>query len=151
MQRLFKVAEEDQEEAGRILETYLKKRVKDMMYQARVEAVKEYYRTLGEELDDKLACPIELEYDRYLKGKIKWCPAEVWPELCRYWCSKEFLAKRKRGQKARLESDDIVQNHEGSRPFTKTQQHIVCMCIFFDILLMEAYFFINSSFNYLLL
>ena len=93
MQRLFKVAEEDQEEADHILETYLKKRVRDMMYQACVEAVKEYYRTLGQELDDKLAYPIELEYDRYLKSKIKWCPAKVWPELCRYWCSKEFLAK----------------------------------------------------------
>jgi hypothetical protein len=31
-----------------------------------------YYRTLGQELGDKLACPIKLEYDQCLKGKIKW-------------------------------------------------------------------------------
>ena len=69
MQRLFKVAEEDQEEADRILETYLKKRVRDMMYQACVEAVKEYYRTLGQELDDKLAFPIELDMTNIWKAR----------------------------------------------------------------------------------
>ncbi|CAN6173777.1 unnamed protein product [Urochloa humidicola] len=122
MQRLFEVAPEDQEEADRVLDNYLKKRVRDMMYQGRVDAVKEYYRTLKQELDNKLACPIVLEYEQYLKCKIKWCHPDVWPELCRYWCSKEFLDARMRGQKARCNSDDAAQNHGGSRPFTETQQ-----------------------------
>jgi hypothetical protein len=43
-----------------ILETYLKKLVRDMMYQARVEAGNGYYTILGQQLDDKQACPIEL-------------------------------------------------------------------------------------------
>jgi hypothetical protein len=43
MQRLFQV-EEDQAEADRVLDNYLKKRVRDMMYQARVDCVKAYYR-----------------------------------------------------------------------------------------------------------
>nr|TKV97755.1 hypothetical protein SEVIR_9G516100v2 [Setaria viridis] len=66
-----------QEEADRFLETYLQKRVRDMMYQARVDAVKVY-------------------------SGVK--------------------LKRKRGQDARLNSDDTAQNHGGSRPFIETQQ-----------------------------
>ncbi|CAO2190482.1 unnamed protein product [Urochloa humidicola] len=121
--RLFEVAEEDKEEADRVLENYLKKRVKDMMYQARVDAVKEFYRQhRGQKLDDTLARPIELEYGQYIKGKLKWCNDEVWPELCRLWCSLDFLKKRKRGQLCRLSSEDTAQNHGGSRPFTETQQ-----------------------------
>ncbi|CAN6335189.1 unnamed protein product, partial [Urochloa humidicola] len=97
-----------------------------MMYQGRVEAVKAYYKTLNQELDDKLARPIVLEYEQYLKGKVSWCTPEVYPELCRYWCSKEFLDARMRGQNARLNSD-AVQNHGGSRPFTETQQVLETM------------------------
>ncbi|TVU33840.1 hypothetical protein EJB05_15652, partial [Eragrostis curvula] len=33
-----------------------------------------------------------------------------------------FKLKRKRGQESRLSSEDIAQNHGGSRPFTHTQQ-----------------------------
>jgi len=43
MQRLFEVAEDKQQEADRVLEIYLKKRVSDVMYQARVDSVKVYY------------------------------------------------------------------------------------------------------------
>jgi hypothetical protein len=53
MQRLFQV-EEDQAEVDRVLDNYLKKRVRDMMYQARVDCVKAYYRKRGESLDDTL-------------------------------------------------------------------------------------------------
>ncbi|CAL4896303.1 unnamed protein product [Urochloa decumbens] len=63
-------------------------------------------------------------------GKIKWVDDEVWPELCRYWCSQDFLKQRKRGQLARLaglNSDDIAQNHGGSRPFIETQQVLETM------------------------
>uniref|UniRef100_K4AKG0 Uncharacterized protein n=1 Tax=Setaria italica TaxID=4555 RepID=K4AKG0_SETIT len=69
-----------QEEADRILETYLQKRVRDMMYQARVDVVKVYY----------MARSIELEYQQYMDGKPNWCDDQVWPKLCAYWCSKDF-------------------------------------------------------------
>jgi hypothetical protein len=70
----------------------------------------------------------------------------VWPDLCRYRCSKIFLGKTKetRGKKDHLDSDDIAQN--------KSQTHnILYARIFFDILIMDAYFFVHSSFSYLLL
>ena len=82
-----------------------------MMYQARVDAVKVYYmKKLNQKIDDKLARPIELNYEEYLDGKQKWCSNAVWPKLCRYWCSENFLKKRKRGQESRFSSDDIAQN-----------------------------------------
>lgn len=121
--RLFEVNIGKEEEADRVLDTYLKKRVKDMMYQARVDAVKVYYmKKLNQKIDDKLARPIELNYEEYLDGKQKWCSNAVWPKLCRYWCSENFLKKRKRGQESRFSSDDIAQNHGGSRPFGETRQ-----------------------------
>ncbi|KAG0522218.1 hypothetical protein BDA96_07G017800 [Sorghum bicolor] len=93
------------------------------MYQARVDAVKVYYKdVLNQTLDDKLARPIELIYEQYLNGRVKWCKRVAWPSLCRHWCSEEFLTKRKRGQESRLSSDDIAQNRGGSRPFGETRQ-----------------------------
>ena len=103
-----------------------------MMYQARVDAVKVYYmKKLNQKIDDKLAWPIELNYEEYLDGKQKWCSNAVWPKLCRYWCSENFLKKRKRGQESRFSSDDIAQNHGGSRPFGETRQILVCGLFFF--------------------
>jgi hypothetical protein len=58
-----------------------------------VDDVKMYYnKKLNQKLDDKLARPIELKYEEYLEGKLKWCSKTVWPYLCRYWCSEEFQA-----------------------------------------------------------
>ncbi|CAL5091424.1 unnamed protein product [Urochloa decumbens] len=93
-----------------------------MMYQLRVAAVKRYYRNKDQPIDHKLACTIELEFDQYMEGQIKWCNDEVWPELCAYWCSQDYKDKRKIGQDCRLGSDDTAQNHGGSRPFIETQQ-----------------------------
>jgi tRNA A37 N6-isopentenylltransferase MiaA len=81
MQRLFQV-EEDQAEADRVLDNYLKKRVRDMMYQARVDCVKAYYRKRGESLDDTLASTMELEYEQYKVGMLEWFNDAVWPVLC---------------------------------------------------------------------
>ncbi|TVU38458.1 hypothetical protein EJB05_11829, partial [Eragrostis curvula] len=75
-----------------------------------------------QKLDDALARPIELEYEQYVDGRLQWCSEQDWPYLCRYWCSDNFKLKRKRGQESRLSSEDIAQNHGGSRPFTHTQQ-----------------------------
>ena len=121
LQHSFEVAREDQEEADRVLDNYLNKRVRDMMYQVHVDYVKEYYRTIGEPLDDTLARPIVLKYEQYLQGQIKWFDDAVWPKLCSYWCSDEFKGKRKTGLECRSSSTDIAQNHGGSRPFTETQ------------------------------
>ena len=131
MQRLFEVAEDNQQEADRVLVTYLKKRVSNVMYQARVDSVKVYYEKRDQILDDALARPIELEYEQYLDGRLKWCNDEVWPKLCRYWCSEEFKRKRKRGQACRLSCEDSAQNRGGSRPFTETQQVLVCSVMSF--------------------
>jgi len=71
---LFQVKREDQQEADRVLENYVRKKVKDILYQARVDAVKVYYKdVLKQNLDDKLARPIELTYEQYLNGRVKWC------------------------------------------------------------------------------
>ena len=131
MQRLFEVAEDNQQEANRVLVTYLKKRVSNVMYQARVDSVKVYYEKRDQILDDALARPIELEYEQYLDGRLKWCNDEVWPKLCRYWCSEEFKRKRKRGQACRLSCEDYAQNRGGSRPFTEIQQVLVCSIMSF--------------------
>ena len=125
MQRLFEVAEDNQQEADRVLVTYLKKRVSNVMYQARVDSVKVYYGKRDQILDDALARPIELEYEQYLDGRLKWCNDVVWPKLCRYWCLEEFKIKQRRGQACHLSCEDTAQNHGGSRPFTETQQVLV--------------------------
>jgi hypothetical protein len=136
MQRLFQVTAEDQQEADCVLEKGLKKRVKDMMYQARVDVVKEYYREIKhKEINDAVPCHIDLEYEQYKQGKLKWLNDEVWLLLCAYWCSDEYKVKRKRGQVSRSSSEDIAQNRGGSRPFTETQQVLVCMCIFLNVVL----------------
>jgi hypothetical protein len=41
-----------EEEANRVIDNYARKKVKDMLYQLRVDAVKLYYENQGEELDD---------------------------------------------------------------------------------------------------
>jgi hypothetical protein len=122
---LFQVEEEDQAEADRVLDNYLKKRVRDMMYQARVDCVKAYYRKRGESLDDTLARTMELEYEQYKVGRLEWFNDAMWPVLYVHWCL-EFKTKQKIGRECRFSSDDIAQNHGGSRPFTETQQVLVC-------------------------
>ncbi|TVU09102.1 hypothetical protein EJB05_42543, partial [Eragrostis curvula] len=121
--RLFEVRNEDKPEADRVLDKYLRKRVRDMVYQGRVDSVKKYYHTkYGQTLKDKQARPIELEYEEYKIGQLEWCNDEVWPYICRYWCTTEFKLKWKRGQECRLSCEDPAQNRGGSRPFSETQQ-----------------------------
>ena len=136
MQRLFQVVAGDQQDADCVLEGLLKKRVKDMMYLVRVDAVKQYYREIKHiEIKDAVACHVDLEYEQYKQGKLRWLNDEVWLLLCAYRCSYDYKVKRKREQTARSSNEDIAQNRGGSRPFTVTQQVLVCMCIFFNVLL----------------
>lgn len=122
--RCFEVTESNRVEADRILESYVRKKVKDNMYQARVDAVKIYYDGQGEELDDKLACAIELTLEQYLASRVDWFSPTVWPHICSYWCSNEFKEARHRGQRSRLQSEDVAQNRGGSRPFTEYRQYL---------------------------
>jgi len=69
MQRLFEVEERLQVEADRVLDIYLKKRVWDMMHQARLDCVKAYYRKRDESINDAIARTIELEYEQYKVGR----------------------------------------------------------------------------------
>lgn len=72
MQRLFEVPKDEQQEADRVLDTYLKKRVRDMIHQSRVDCVKMYYCLEKDEvIDDTLARPIELEYNQYIKRRLQ--------------------------------------------------------------------------------
>lgn len=125
MQALFSVGDEDKEEADRVFERYAAKRVRDMMYQARVDTVKKYYENHGEKLDDALARPRELSEEQYLQARLDWCKEEDWPNLCHYWVTQHFKEKRRKGQQSRLESEDVAQNRGGSRPFAETQQFLV--------------------------
>ena len=104
------------------------------MYQVRVDAVKKYYWEIKHlAIKKAVACHIDLEYEQYKQGKLEGFSDEVWPLLCAYWCSDDYKVKRKRGQTSRSSNEDISQNRGGSRPFTETQQVLVCMCIFFHL------------------
>ena len=126
MQSLFSTREELQDEADRVLENYADKRVNDIMYQLRVDAVKEYFwKKHGEELDDALARSYELEEQQYLDGFVEWAGEEAWPLLCSHWSGDQFLQKRKKAQESRLKSENDARNRGGSRPYTETQQWLV--------------------------
>lgn len=56
MQRLFSTREELKAEANRVLQQYANKRVNDMMYQLRVDAVKLYFfKVRGEKIKRQVA------------------------------------------------------------------------------------------------
>ncbi len=136
------------EEADRVLENYCRRKVKDILYQLRVDAVKMYYDKQGEVIDDTLARPRELEYEQYLDNRVEWCNEEAWPQLCRYWCSQTFKKKRKIGQESRLKSADIAQNHGGSRPFVETQQFLVCFPYLHVVLVLYVHFCCDRTYIY---
>lgn len=122
--RLFTVADEHKREAARVLENYCRKRVRNIMYQVRVDAVKLHYENQGEILDDTLACRRELDENEYLNVRVEWCKKDVWPLLAAYWDSAEFKEKRSKAQDSCFGSENNAQNRGGSRPFTETQQYI---------------------------
>lgn len=121
---MFTVADEHKREAARVLENYCRKRVRNIMYQVRVDAVKLHYENQGEILDDTLACRRELDENEYLNVRVEWCKKDVWPLLAAYWDSAEFKEKRSKAQDSCFGSENNAQNRGGSRPFTETQQYI---------------------------
>jgi len=106
--------------ADRNLETYLAKRVSDLIYQARLDAVK-----IHKDCDDNQARAIHLTEEQYIASKLWWCDNDDWVFLSKYWTSKEYKTKRKAAQASRLKSVDVAQNRGGSRPWGETQQLLV--------------------------
>lgn len=126
MQRLFSTREELKAEANRVLQQYANKRVNDMMYQLRVDAVKLYFfKVHGEKIKDEVARTIELSDEEYLLARVEWVSESDWPSLCHHWDTEQYLEKRKKAQDSRLQSEDNSRNRGGSRPFTETQQWLV--------------------------
>lgn len=58
-----------------------------------------------------------------MRVQPEWISDEAWRKICAYWCSPEFLKKRTRAQKSRLQSD-FAQNRGGSRPYGQTKQYL---------------------------
>jgi hypothetical protein len=103
--------------ADRNLDEYLQKRVPDLIYQARLDAVKFHAKC-----DDTKARTIDLTEEEYIKSKLPWCAQDAWCYLSKYWTSETYKEKRKTAQASCLKSNDVAQNRGGSRPFAETQQ-----------------------------
>jgi hypothetical protein len=97
-----------------------------MMYQARPDAVKYYYREIIKSpKSDAFACAKLLTFEEYMQCKPDWFTGEAWESLCKYWCSAEYLKLRNLGQESRKKNPDGAQNRGGSRPLVETQQYLV--------------------------
>ncbi|CAD6338275.1 unnamed protein product [Miscanthus lutarioriparius] len=105
--------------AAKNLENYLVKRVTNMMYQVRLEAVKKWCHRNNKDCDDTRARTIELTEEQYLTCRVEWCNGVVWALLAKYWTSDEYKKKRCRGQQSRMSCDDPAQNRGDSRNFCK--------------------------------
>jgi len=125
MQSTFTSHPRHRARAAKNLENYLVKRVTNMMYQVRLEAVKKWCHRNNEDCNDTRARTIELIEEQYLTCQVEWCNRAVWPLLAKYWTSDEYKEKRRRGQQSRMSCDDPAQNRGGSRNFAKTQQFLV--------------------------
>jgi len=125
MQKLFTVQLRHRVPADKILEAYLVRRVSNMVYQLRLEAVKMYFHLRDETCDDTRARTIELTEERYLTCRLEWCSKSTWAWFCKYWNSDEYKRKRKIAQDCCMSSEDNAQNRGGSRNFLETQQLLV--------------------------
>ena len=142
-QSIYSVPEELEDEADRVFEKYAHNQCKNMMYQARPDAVKYYYREIIKSpKTDAFASSKLLTFEEYMQCKPDWFTDECWESLCKYWCSAEYLKKRKLGQDSRKKNPDGAQNRGGSRPLVETQQFLV-------IYFITSNFFLND-FDYLL-
>ena len=126
LQSIYSVPEELEDEADRVFEKYAQTQCKNMMYQARPNAIKYYYREIIKSpKSDAFACAKLLTFEEYIQCKPDWFTEEAWESLCKYWCSAEYLKRRKLGQDSRKKKPDGTQNRGGSRPLVETQQYLV--------------------------
>jgi len=117
---VFKVSRADVRKADHNLDAYLMKRVSDLIYQTRLDAVKFHAKC-----NDNEARDIHLTEEEYINSKLEWCAQDAWYFLSKYWASERYMEKRKVAQASRLKSEDAAQNRGGSRPFGETQQLLV--------------------------
>lgn len=89
--------------AGRKLDVYLVKRVSDLIYQTRLDAIKIY-----ENCDDNQARTIHLTEEEHINNRLEWCAQDAWCFLSKYWASKRYMDKRKVAQASRLKSKDAA-------------------------------------------
>ena len=58
--------------------------------------------TIGEIIkspkSDSFVCAKLLTFEEYIQCKPEWFTEESWESLCKYWCSAEYLKRRKLGQ-----------------------------------------------------
>jgi hypothetical protein len=115
--------------ADQVLENLARKQLKQMMYQARKDAVKKYCYEIGEPISDSDSCgKLLTTISQYVQGRPEWCKdAEAWESLCTYWCSKKYLTSRALGKLSRESAlaDDVAQNKGGSQNFIDTKDFIV--------------------------
>ena len=136
LQSIYKLVEdtpEQREEADCVLQNLARKQLRQMMYQARKDAVKKYYneicdKPLDKPVTDSQACHRILEKTQYVQARLDWCKdAEAWESLCEYWCSDEFFHIRGLGRLSRKKAppEEIAQNRGGSRNFLRTKKFLV--------------------------
>jgi hypothetical protein len=95
VQSLFTYHPNHRLEAEKVLENYLTRRVTNMMYQVRLEAVTVFYNNQFEDCDDTRAHTIQLTEEQYLTCRIGWCNKAVWAWLSKYWTSDEIQEKER--------------------------------------------------------
>ena len=94
--------EEIEDEADRVFEMYAHTQCKNMLYQARPAAVKYYYRNIIKSpKSDAFACAKLLTFQQYMLCMPDRFTKPARESICTFWCSDEFLKKRRIGQGSR--------------------------------------------------
>jgi len=108
-----------------VLDRLATKQCRNMMYELRVDAVKTYYdKFLQQRIKDSEACKKLLRQAQYAKVQPDWIYEAAWRAICAYWCSPEYLKKRRLDQES-WDQPDFAQNRSGSRPYGQTKQYLV--------------------------
>ena len=113
--------------ANKCLNSAARRVVKDMMSNARIQMVNDYYkRHKGQKMTKKLgSSKLYLREDEYLLAKIDWLnKSEVFRWLCRYWASPAFVTKLEQKHTNR-DAGDGVSHRYGLDGHLGLVQHMV--------------------------
>lgn len=103
---IYLVEDELGPHAEYVLDRLAAKQCKNMMYELRVDAVKAFYDTvLKQRIKDKEACKKMLRQAQYARVRPDWISEEAWRAICFYWCSPEYLKKRRLAQESQNQPD----------------------------------------------